>query len=170
MALIKAYRGKLPSLNGALVAENATLIGDVELGKDTNIWYGCVLRGDVGKIRIGQRTNVQDMTCIHMTTAVSDTILGDEITIGHGAVLHGAIVEDGALIGMGSLLLDNVRVGAEAVVGAGTLLTSGTVVPARALVLGRPGKVVRILSGEEAVLGRQGALKYVELAREHFGD
>ncbi|HSC88157.1 MAG TPA: gamma carbonic anhydrase family protein [Polyangiaceae bacterium] len=169
MALVKAFRGVSPRLTGAWVAENATLVGDVELGEDANVWYGCVLRGDMGRIRVGQRSNIQDMCCIHMTSDVSDTVIGNEVTVGHSVTIHGAVVEDGALIGMGALLLDNARIGEEAFVGAGSLVTANVVIPPRALVLGRPGKVVRILSAEEAAQGRKSALKYVKFAREHFG-
>jgi len=169
MALIKAFREMAPRVVGAFVADNATVIGDVELGEEASIWYGSVVRGDMGKIRIGKRSNVQDMSCIHMTSDVSNTLIGDEVTVGHGVVIHGAIIEDGALIGMGALLLDNVRVGEEAFIGAGALLTSGLVVPPRSLVLGRPGKVVRVLSDAEAAQGRKSALKYVNYAREQFG-
>jgi carbonic anhydrase/acetyltransferase-like protein (isoleucine patch superfamily) len=168
VTLIKPFRGVTPSVEGAFLAENASLIGDVVLGPDSSVWYGSVVRGDMGKIRIGARSNIQDMSCIHMTSHVSDTIIGDEVTIGHGVIIHGAIVEDGALVGMGALLLDNAKIGAEAFIGAGSLVTSNVVIPPRALVLGRPGKVIRILSEEEAAQGRKSALKYVGFAREQL--
>lgn len=170
MAVVRAY-GKVEPRFGARVwlAETATIVGDVELGDDTNIWFGTVIRGDVGKVRIGHSVNVQDMSCIHMTQGTSDAIIADEVSIGHGVIIHGGIIEAGALIGMGSILLDNARIGEEALVGAGSLVTSGTVIPPRTLALGRPAKVVRELSAEEAKAGRATAAKYMALARDHAG-
>lgn len=169
MALISPYRGVHPILDGVLLAENATVVGDVEIGIDSSVWYGAVIRADVNKVRIGRATNIQDLSCIHMTGGLSDSILGDEVTVGHSVVIHGAIIEDGCLIGMGSIVMDNARIGEESIVGAGTLITGNTIIPPRSLVLGRPGKVVRVLSAEEAAQGRKSAKKYVGLAHEHWG-
>lgn len=168
MALVKPYRGLHPRFGERVfLAENASILGDVELEDGVNVWYGAVIRGDVGKVRIGRDTNIQDLACIHMTTAISDALIGSEVTIGHAAVIHGAIVGDGALVGMGALLLDNARIGEEAFVGAGALVTSGTVIPPRTLALGRPAKVVRELTAEEAAQGRKSAKKYLWLADDH---
>lgn len=168
MALVKAYRGVSPRLGERVfLAENATVIGDVELAAGVNVWYGAVIRGDVGKVVIGKDTNIQDLACIHMTTAVSDAILGEEVTVGHSAVIHGARVGDGALIGMGAILLDNAVIGEEAVIGAGALVTADTVIPPRTLALGRPAKVLRELTAEEAIQARRGARKYLWLADDH---
>lgn len=170
MAFIKPYRGILPKLaEGAFAAENATLIGDVELAVGANVWYGAILRGDVGKIRVGKRTNIQDLACIHMTKRLSDAILGDDVTVGHAAIIHGAIVEDLCLIGMGSVLLDNARIGAMSVVGAGSLVTGNTVIPSRSLVMGRPAKVIRQLSDADIEGLKHSAERYVRLSLEHFG-
>jgi carbonic anhydrase/acetyltransferase-like protein (isoleucine patch superfamily) len=143
------------------------VVGDVVLGDDSNVWYGVVIRGDVGKVRIGKRVNLQDLVCVHMTTDLSDAVIGDDVSIGHSAIVHGAIIEDGALIGMGSILMDNARIGRGAIVGAGSLVTSGTVIAPGTLALGRPAKVIRELSSEEARAGVDTAHKYVGLARAH---
>jgi gamma-carbonic anhydrase len=170
MALIKSYREVAPKLgDAAYLAENATVIGDVRLGEESSVWYGAVLRGDVGRISIGKRSNVQDLACIHMTKRLSNAIVGDEVTIGHAALIHGAIIEDLCLIGMGAILLDNARIGRGSIVAAGTLVTGAVEIPPRSLVMGRPGKVVRELSDDELLELRHSADRYVRLAREHFG-
>jgi gamma-carbonic anhydrase len=151
----------------AFIAEDAVLVGDVDLGEDVSVWFKCVLRADVGHISIGARTNVQDMVCIHMTDALSNTRVGEDVTIGHGAILHGAVVESGALIGMGSILLDNVVVGAETVIAAGSVVPPRMVIPPASMVRGSPAKVVRPLTDEERQMGRQGAVHYVENARRY---
>jgi carbonic anhydrase/acetyltransferase-like protein (isoleucine patch superfamily) len=166
--IIRPYKGKTPKIAAsAFIAEGAVIIGDVEVGEQASVWYNCVLRADVGMIRIGARSNVQDGSCLHMTSDLSHAIIGEEVTIGHNAIVHGATVEDGALIGMGSILLDNVVIGAESLVAAGSVVTPRTVIPPQSLVLGQPGKAVRQLRGSERTQGRQGALHYVELAAEH---
>lgn len=168
MPIIKPYMGKTPDVSAAaFVAENATIIGDVVLGPDANIWYGAVLRGDVGFIKIGASTNIQDLVCIHATTGMSNTEIGAEVTVGHGVIIHGAKIGDGALIGMGSVILDNAEVGAECLVAAGTVVTPRTIIPARSLVRGQPGKAVRPLRDDEWPVGRLSAAHYVELSAAH---
>jgi carbonic anhydrase/acetyltransferase-like protein (isoleucine patch superfamily) len=170
MAIIRAFGHKRPQIaEGAFIAENATLIGDVILGAEASVWYGAVVRGDCGFVRIGARTNIQDLTCIHMTTAISNTEIGQEVTVGHGVIVHGAKIGDGALIGMGSVLLDNVEVGAEALIAAGSVVPPRMVIPPRVLVRGSPAKIIRDLTPAELSLGRDGARVYVELARGHRG-
>ncbi|MBM4361671.1 MAG: gamma carbonic anhydrase family protein [Deltaproteobacteria bacterium] len=168
MPLIKPHRGRHPVIApDAWVAENATVIGEVTIGPGANIWYGAVLRGDVGHIRIGARTNVQDLACVHTTTGVSVAEIGEEVTIGHGVIIHGARIGDGCLIGMGSVVLDNAEIGDECLIAAGTVITPRTVIPPRSLVRGQPGKVVRELAEHERLQGRLSAHHYVELAAEH---
>lgn len=168
MIVIKPYQGKTPKIAAsAFIGDGAVIIGDVEIGEHASIWYNCVLRADVGMIRVGARSNVQDGSCLHMTTDLSHAIIGEECTIGHKAIVHGATVEDGALIGMGSILLDNAVIGTESLVGAGTIVSARTVIPPYSLVLGQPGKVVRQLGTEMRLEGRRGAAHYVELAAEH---
>jgi gamma-carbonic anhydrase len=166
--VVRPFLDRAPKLaSGVYLTETAVVVGDVELGEDVSVWYGAVLRGDVGHIRIGARTNVQDLVCIHMSLDKSNAEIGSEVTIGHSAVIHGARIGDGALIGIGSILLDNANIGAEAMIGAGTLVPLGMVVPARTLVLGRPGRVIRDLTEEEWMLGRKLAERYVGVARDH---
>ena len=167
-SLILPFDGKSPVIaRDAYVAPNASLIGDIEIGEEASIWFGAVLRGDVGRIRIGARSNVQDLSMIHMTDGETDTIVGEDVTVGHSVVLHGCTVGDRCLIGMGSLLLDHVVVGEDSLIAAGTLLTSRTVIPPRSLVRGRPGKVIREVTPEEMAMGIEGARHYVEMARKY---
>lgn len=168
MPIVRSFRDKLPRISdGVFVAENATIIGDVELAANVNIWYGAVLRGDVGWIRIGESSNVQDLVTIHMSDGISNTEIGAYVTVGHNATIHGAKIGDGALIGMGAVILDNAEIGAESLVAAGSVVTPRTVVPPRSLVRGQPAKVVRTLRDDEWPLGRLSAGYYVELAKGH---
>jgi gamma-carbonic anhydrase len=170
MALILPYGDKAPRLGrDAFVAPNATLVGDVELGDEASVWFGAVLRGDIGPIRVGARTNVQDLACLHLTDGVSTTTIGADVTIGHGAILHGCTVEDGCLIGMGSVILDNAVIGAGSVIAAGALVPPRMVIPPRSMVKGSPAKVIRAVTDEEAMLGILGAAHYVENARKYRG-
>ena len=115
--IFRAFKGVWPKVaDGVYVTDTARIIGDVDLGADVSIWYGSVLRGDVGSIRIGARTNIQDLSMLHMSTGISNTLIGEEVTVGHNVVIHGALIGDGALIGMGAILLDNCEIGAEAVI------------------------------------------------------
>jgi carbonic anhydrase/acetyltransferase-like protein (isoleucine patch superfamily) len=137
--IFRGFKGTWPKVaDNVYVADTARVIGDVDLGQDVSIWYGSVLRGDVGSIRVGARTNIQDLCMLHMSSGSSNTVIGEEVTVGHNVVIHGALIGDGALIGMGAILLDNCEIGAEAMVAAGTLITAGTKVPPRTLVVGSP--------------------------------
>jgi gamma-carbonic anhydrase len=168
MAIIRRFGAHTPRIGaGCFLADNATIVGDVELGPEVNVWYGTVLRGDCGHIRIGARTNVQDLACIHMTTGVSHTEIGQDVTVGHGVIVHGARIGDRVLVGMGSVLLDNVEIGDECLIAAGSVLPPRLKVPARMLVRGAPAKIIREVTTEEALLGVNGAKTYLELAREH---
>jgi carbonic anhydrase/acetyltransferase-like protein (isoleucine patch superfamily) len=166
--IIRPFKDKLPKIAAtAFIADGVVIIGDVEIGEHVNIWYNAVLRADVGKIRIGARSNVQDGSCLHMTSDLSHCIIGEEVTVGHNAIVHGAVVQDGVLVGMGSILLDNAEIGTESLVAAGTVVPPRMVVPPYSMVRGQPGKVVRELNAHERLEGRRGALHYVELAAEH---
>src|SRR5688572_24176377 len=170
MPVIKALGDKVPRIAGdAFIAENAVIVGAVEIGAGASVWYGAVLRGDVGWIRIGARSNVQDLVCIHMTGGLSNSDIGEDVTIGHGAILHGGSIGRGALIGMGSVVLDNADIGEEAIVAAGSVVPPDMKVPPRVLVRGIPAKVVRELNGEERRQGVRGALVYGELSKLHRG-
>jgi gamma-carbonic anhydrase len=166
--IIRAFKGKTPKIAAsAFIAEGVVIIGDVEIGEHASVWYNCVLRADVGRIVIGARSNVQDGSCLHMTSDLSHAIIGDEVTVGHNAIVHGATVQDGALIGMGAILLDLAVIGTESLVAAGSVVPPRMVVPPFSMVRGQPGRVVRELSEQERGEGRRGAAHYMELAREH---
>jgi len=166
--IFRGFKGTWPKVaEGVFVADTARVIGDVEIGQDASIWYGSVLRGDVGSIRVGARSNVQDLCMLHMSSEISNTVIGEEVTIGHNVVIHGALIGDGALIGMGAILLDNCEIGAEALIAAGSLISAGTRIPPRTLVVGSPGKVVRELRENEWQQGRLLAARYVEIAKAH---
>ncbi|HKQ71659.1 MAG TPA: gamma carbonic anhydrase family protein [Polyangiaceae bacterium] len=168
MPVVLAFEGTSPSLGrDVFLAETATLVGQVTLGDESSVWFGTVLRGDVGTITVGRRTNLQDLVVVHMTSGVSHARIGDDVTVGHGAILHGCDVGDRCLVGMGSILLDDVVVGAECVIAAGSLLPPRMVVPRRSLVRGRPAKVVRAVTDEEARMGAEGALHYLANARKY---
>jgi carbonic anhydrase/acetyltransferase-like protein (isoleucine patch superfamily) len=160
--VIRKFKGTLPSISpSAYVDESAQVIGDVHIGDESSIWMNVVIRGDVNHIRIGKRTNIQDLTMVHVMRDVHPTIIGDEVTVGHSAIVHGVTIEDRVLIGMGAVLLNGVHVERDCVIAAGTLLTEGTRIPARSLVMGRPGKVKRELTDEEVAEIRWYADNYV---------
>lgn len=142
----KEFYPKIDS--SAWVAPSADVIGNVEIGENSSIWFGCVLRGDVNEIKIGKNTNVQDLSMIHMDTN-SKTILGDNVTIGHKVMLHGCIIEDNCLIGMSATILDNAVIGEGSIVGANSLVTSGKKFPPKSLIMGSPAKVVKELTQED---------------------
>jgi carbonic anhydrase/acetyltransferase-like protein (isoleucine patch superfamily) len=163
---VEPFRDKHPQLGREVyVAPNAYVVGDVVLGDESSIWHGSVLRGDVGWIRVGRRTNIQDLSVVHVTGDRYNTTIGDEVTVGHRVVIHGCTVHDRALIGMGSVLLDGCEIGEGAVVGAGALVPPNMKVPAGMLALGVPAKVVRPVTEAEGRLGIDGANAYLELKR-----
>lgn len=160
--MLRPYRGVTPRVHeSAFVDPSAQVIGDVELGEKSSIWMNVVVRGDVNRIRIGRRTNVQDGTVIHVMRGTHPTTIGDEVTIGHAAVIHGCTLGDRVLIGMGAILLNGVEVGEDSIVAAGTLLPEETRIPPRSLVMGTPGKVRRALSDNEVASIRGYADRYV---------
>ena len=154
---------------GAFAAVNAILTGDVELGEDANVWFGCVVRGDDAPLRIGRRSNVQDLTMIHADPGVPN-VIGEEVTIGHRCVLHGAAVEDRCLIGMGAVLLGGSRIGAGSIVGAGAVVKEGFEVPPRSLVVGLPARVVREVTDEQLEMIRRSAQGYVDKTRLYLAE
>jgi carbonic anhydrase/acetyltransferase-like protein (isoleucine patch superfamily) len=151
------------------VADTASIVGDVHLGDGSSVWFSAVLRGDYGPIRIGRRTNIQDNAVVHIASDGSGTTIGDDVTIGHGAVVHACTLGDACLIGIGSIVLDGAEVGAESFVAAGSLVTPGTTIPPRSFVLGRPARVLRLASDAEVTDIRQSAARYVEFAIEFRG-
>ena len=150
----------------AFVASNATLIGDVRLGRDSSVFYGAVLRGDIDTIRIGEGTNVQDGCIIHLADNLGATV-GAYCTIGHAAIIHACTVGNLCLVGMQAVILDGAEIGDECLIGAGALVTSRTKIPPRSLVLGSPAKVVRPLTEAEIFSLRASADKYIAVSRAH---
>lgn len=166
--MIKPFLDETPRIHPTVfVAEDANVIGDVEIGQDSSVWFGSVIRGDVNYIRIGARTNIQDQTIIHVNSGTHPTILEDEITVGHRVTLHGCYVESGSLIGIGSILLDGVRIGRESLVAAGSLVTPNTKIPPRSMVMGAPAKVKRVLTDEELERLTRSWQHYVELKDQY---
>jgi carbonic anhydrase/acetyltransferase-like protein (isoleucine patch superfamily) len=167
-ALILPFDGKLPEIaDGAWIAPDATLIGKVTIGADTGIWYKCVLRGDVGSIVIGARCNIQDGTVIHVNGGQFDTIIGDEVSVGHQALLHGCTLESGSFVGMRAAVLDGAVVESGAMVAAGALVTPNKRVPKGQLWAGNPAKYMRDLGEKDAQLFYFTHTHYAELARRH---
>ncbi|HEY2865484.1 MAG TPA: gamma carbonic anhydrase family protein [Pyrinomonadaceae bacterium] len=168
--MIKRFLETSPQVHPTVfVAYDAFVIGDVEIGDDSSVWFGSVIRGDVNYIRIGARTNIQDHTVIHVNSGTHPTILEDEITVGHRVSLHGCYVESGSLIGIGSILLDGVRIGRESLIAAGSLVTPNTHIPPRSMVMGAPARVKRELTGEEIDHLRHSWQHYVELKNQYLG-
>jgi carbonic anhydrase/acetyltransferase-like protein (isoleucine patch superfamily) len=152
---------------GVYIAPTATVIGDVEIASDSSVWFGAVIRGDVASIKIGRRTSVQDDAVIHVSEGVG-TVVGDDVTIGHSAVIHGSNIGDTTLIGIGAIVLDNATVGVGSIIGAGAIVTEEAVVPPRSLVLGVPGRVVREVTSEQIEWIKNNAEQYVQLARRYM--
>ncbi len=164
--MIRPFRGKHPQIDPtAYVADNATLIGDVEVGPSSSIWFGVVIRGDVMGIRIGAETSIQDNTVVHVTLDRCPTIVGNRVTVGHSVTLHGCTVGDLCIIGMGSTVLDQAEIGERSILGAGALVTPGTKIPAGHLAVGAPARVKRALNEHELLWLESSAAHYVELAR-----
>ena len=171
--MIRAFRGKRPQIHPtAFVEESAQVIGDVTIGAHSSVWFCAVVRGDVFHITIGERTNIQDGTVIHVTGGTHATILEDEVTVGHNVTLHGCHVERGCLVGIGSIVMDGCRVGEKSLVAAGALVSPGTVIPPRSLVMGVPARVKRQLTERETAdldVFWQNYVEYTRAYREEYG-
>ena len=160
---------KTPDIAGAaFVAPNATILGDVRLGKDSSVWYGAVLRGDIESIRIGEGTNIQDLTLIHLADDLHARV-GSYCTIGHSAIIHACEIGNECLIGMGATVMDGAKIGDRCIVGAGALVTKGFVAPPGSMILGSPARVIRLLTKAESASLRSMAEKYIDVARAHAG-
>jgi carbonic anhydrase/acetyltransferase-like protein (isoleucine patch superfamily) len=165
------YRGVYPNVHpSAFVAPTATLIGDVTIGPEASIWFGVVLRGDVAPIVIGPRTSIQDNSVVHATGGLSATTVGADCTVGHAVTLHGCIVGDRVLVGMGSIVLDNARIEDDAILGAGSLVTPNTILKSGFLSLGRPAKPARPLSDDDRLRVAEAAQLYVGYGREYLSE
>ncbi|MBR6450460.1 MAG: gamma carbonic anhydrase family protein [Fibrobacter sp.] len=162
MGSLIRYKGKTPQVGERVfLAEGACLVGEVSVGDDSSVFYNAVLRGDLAEIKIGKRTNIQDNVCIHVSTGVGVNI-GDEVTVGHGAVLHGCTIEDNVLVGMGAIIMDGAHIKKNCIIGAGALVTAGREFPEDSLVMGAPAHVVRTLTTDE--------IKNVKTGVEHYLD
>ena len=168
--MLRPYRGRMPAVDAtAFVDASAQVVGDVTIGPESSVWMQAVLRGDVHTIHIGAQTNVQDGAVVHVMQGTHPTRIGDQVTIGHGAIVHGCTIADRVLIGMGAIVLNGAVIGADSIVAAGTLVTERTVVPPRSLVMGSPGKVRRALDDAEVASILAYAANYVRYGREYLG-
>lgn len=166
--MLRPYRTVLPRVHAtAFIDESAQVIGDVEIGEESGVWMNAVLRGDVNSIRIGRQTNIQDGCVVHVMRGTHATHIGNQVTIGHAAVLHGCTIKDRCLIGMGAIVLNGAEIGEESIIAAGTLITEGTKVPPRSLMMGSPGVRRRELRDEEVAGILAYAQRYVEYRKDY---
>ena len=173
--MIRSFQGMQPKIDeSAFVAETAVIIGDVEMGPESSVWYNCVVRGDVNSIRIGARSNVQDLSMLHVTHKKhadahgAPLIIGDDVTIGHSVTLHGCTLENGCFIGMQAIVMDKVVVGEGALVGARALVTEGTIIPPHTMWIGSPAKYKRDLTPDEIAWLKKSAGNYVKYSRQYL--
>ncbi|MFY4844524.1 gamma carbonic anhydrase family protein [Aliarcobacter butzleri] len=165
--MILKFKEFYPKIDpSAWIAPSADLIGNIEIGEDSSVWFGCVIRSDINEVKIGKNTNIQDLSCIHTDTN-SKTIIGNNVTVGHKVMLHGCIIEDNCLIGMSATILDNAVIGEGSIVGANSLVTAGKVFPPRSMIMGSPAKVVKQLSQEDVdkLIAHTG--RYVQYKNEY---
>lgn len=169
--MIRTFQGIKPTIPmSCFIEETGVVIGDVVMGEQCSVWFHAVIRGDVNYIRIGERTNVQDLCMLHVTHDTHPLIIGHEVTIGHNVVLHGCTIKDRVLVGMGAIIMDGAVIGEDSVVGAGALVTEGTIVPSKSLILGSPAKVKRPVTPRELAWIKESAENYVKYARQYLSD
>ncbi len=169
--MLKPFQGILPKVgNQVFIEESAQVIGDVVIGDESSIWFHAVVRGDVHYIRIGHRTNVQDLSMLHVTHDTYPLLIGNEVTIGHHVVLHGCTIKDRVLIGMGAIVMDGVTIGEDSLVGAGALVTERSQIPPNSLVVGSPAKVKRSLTPREINWLKESSSNYVKYAQQYLTD
>lgn len=166
--MILPFKNITPSIQpSCFIAENSTIIGDVKIEEDCSVWFGAVIRGDAATITVGSRSNIQDNAVIHGSKGFSVTI-GKGVTIGHNAIIHGACIGDNVLVGMGAIIMNGARIGKNSIIGAGALVKENQVIPDGSLVVGLPGKVIRVLLPENIERIRINASHYVELSKEYI--
>ena len=166
--MIKTFRGKSPLIpDSCYISESVDLIGDVTLGENVSVWFGTVVRADMNFITIGNQTNIQDNSVIHVTTDVSPTRIGDKVTVGHHAIIHGATIEDKCLIGMGAIIMDDAVIGEGSIVAAGAVVPSNKIIPPRSLIVGLPAKVIRRTTDEELEMIINRAQHYINFSQEY---
>ena len=167
--MIKAYKGVTPTIaSTAFIEDTAVIVGDVVIEADSSMWFHSVVRGDVNYIRIGRRTNVQDLSLLHVTHDAYPLIIGDDVTVGHHVVLHGCTIQNRVLVGMGAVLMDGVVVGNDCLIGAGALVTEHTKIPPGSLVVGSPARVKRPLRDTELAWLKESAQNYVRYALDYM--
>lgn len=167
--MIRTYQGVRPKIAAsAFIEETAVVIGDVSIGEESSVWFNTVIRGDVHCVRIGHRTNIQDLCVVHVSHDTYSTLLGDDVTVGHHVVLHGCTLKDRVLIGMGAIIMDGAVIGEDCVVGAGALVTERMVLPPKSLILGSPAKVKRAVTDEEVAWIKESAHNYVHYAKQYL--
>lgn len=166
--MLRPYRGILPKVApSAFVDASAQVIGDVEIGAESSVWMTVVIRGDVNFIRVGNRSNIQDGTIVHVQHDTHPTRIGNDVTVGHGAIVHGCTIHDRVLVGMGAIILNGATIGEDCIIAAGTLVTEGTTIPPRSMVMGSPGKVKRALTDAEVAMIQEFADNYVRYRRDY---
>jgi gamma-carbonic anhydrase len=169
--MIRTFQGIKPTVpKSCFIEETAVVIGDVVLGEQCSVWFHAVIRGDVHYIRIGSRTNVQDLCMLHVTHDTHPLIIGNDVTIGHNVVLHGCTIQDRVLVGMGAIVMDGAVIGEDSVVGAGALVVEGTIVPPKSLILGSPARVKRPVTDKELAWINESAQNYVRYAGQYLSD
>jgi carbonic anhydrase/acetyltransferase-like protein (isoleucine patch superfamily) len=163
--IIKSFNGKLPKIHESVyISENVSIIGDVEIGENSSVWFGAVIRGDVCNVKIGNNSNIQDNAVIHVNYNMP-SIIGDFVTVGHSAIIHGATIGDFVIVGMGAIVLDGAKVGKDVIIAAGSLVPPRMEIPDGVMVMGVPAKIVRTLRDEEIEHIKKNALDYVELGK-----
>ncbi|WNM62079.1 gamma carbonic anhydrase family protein [Candidatus Nitrospira neomarina] len=169
--MLRTYRGIAPSVaTSAFIEDTAVVIGDVAIGSESSVWFNAVIRGDVHSIRIGHRTNIQDLCLLHVTHDTHPLTLGDDITVGHHVVLHGCTIHDRVLIGMGAIIMDGAVIEEDCVIGAGALVTRNIHIPSRSLVMGSPAKVNRLLTDAEVQWIKESAANYIRYAQQYVSE
>lgn len=167
--MLRTFQGIAPTVPASCYIEDTGIvIGDVVMGENCSVWFHAVIRGDVHFIRIGHRTNVQDLSMLHVTHDTHPLIIGDDVTIGHHVVLHGCTIHNRVLVGMGAIIMDGAVIGEDSVVGAGALVTENTIVPPKSLILGSPAKVKRPVTDQELAWIRESAQNYIRYSRQYL--
>ena len=167
--MIQSFNGNRPDIHEkSFIADNSSIIGEVHISEDVSIWFGAVVRGDINSINIGKGSNIQDNCVIHVGKDDNKTNIGEYVTIGHGAIVHGSTVENHCLIGMGAIILDGAEIGSYSIIGAGSLVPQGKKIPSGVLCLGSPAKVIRFLTEEEKASLHESAQKYIDLYKEYI--
>jgi len=166
--MVLEHKGVTPQLDASVfLAPTACVIGDVQIGEKSSVWFNVVVRGDVNSIRIGSRTNIQDGSVIHVTKDTHPTVVGDDVSVGHSVTLHGCTVHDKCLIGIGAIVLDGAVIGTSSLVAAGSVVAPGTQIPPQSLVMGSPGRVNRMLTEAECLIFHSIAERYLRYQEDY---